>query len=110
MHQVRHTVHDGEFLDALTQLMHESATLGLGPFPITDVVAHRRNADDVVSGILDWRDGERDVHQSAVLGQALGLIVVHTLATPDLLKDLRFLARLVRWDKHGYLLTNGLCG
>src|SRR5437016_2271711 len=110
MHQVRHTVHDGQFLDALTQLMHEPAALGLGAFTVPDVVPHRRNTDKSAARILDWRDCERDVHQSAVLGQTLRLIMVHTLATPNLLKNLRFLPLLVRWDEHGDRFSDGLCG
>src|SRR5439155_10506714 len=90
--------------------MHQPTALGLGAFTVPDVVPHRRNAEHCAARILDWRDGKRDVHHSAVLGQALRLVVVHTLAAPDLFKDGRFLARLMRWDKHGNRLTDGLCG
>lgn len=41
-----------------------------------------RDADDLASRILDRRNGERDVHQAAVLGQALRLVAVHLFTTP----------------------------
>src|SRR5437762_4742953 len=67
-------------------------------------------ADDFAFGIDDWRNGERDVAPSAVLGEAYGFIVVNGFAAAQPGENVRFFVRSFRRNQQGDRLSDHFGG
>ena len=84
--------------------------LRLGPLAVGDVAGDLRGPDDRAVGVADRRDGERDVDDAPVLGDALGLEVLDPLAPADALQDAVHVLGMVRRHQGGDGLADDLGG
>src|SRR5215470_14383986 len=87
----------GGFEDRL-RLGLAPANGGGGSPPLADVPGDRGRPDDSTLGVLDRRDGERDVDALPAFGQADRLESLDDLAGAKPLEDLRFLAPAFIWN------------
>jgi hypothetical protein len=78
-------------LGSMLGLAGENGDLRLALFARRDVAGNFRCADDFALGILDGRDGQRNLDRTAVLASANGFIMLDALATPDTVDDRGFL-------------------
>ena len=75
-----------------------------------NVSSNLRGAHDPAIGILDRRDGQRDLDQAPILAPSEGFVTVDTLAVTDALENFRFLLEAIQWNQNRDRFANDLIG
>src|ERR1700737_405597 len=79
------------------------------PLPLCNVARYFRRADNSTLGVLDRRDGERNIESSPVLGLPYGLEVFDLFAAADSREDIIFFRETLGRNDQGDALTDRLC-
>ena len=70
----------------------------LRPFAFGNIARDFRSADDFAAFVFDWRHGQRNIYETAILCQPDRLLVIDAFALPDSTKDEGFFVMPIHRD------------
>src|SRR5271170_6166284 len=76
------------------------------PFALGNVTRNFGRADDIAAEVSDWRNGQRDINEAAVLALSDGLVVVDPLTATDAFEDSGFFVVTIGRNEHSQRLAD----